>query len=296
MGVIFIFLAACGYATVALFGRWIFDHELPMYAVLTWRFAGAALIFHLWKFYSCRQPVPFKAKSACFLMGMFADALQTSLFFFSIAYVGASIAALLLYTFPLFVFLIQRFFFHEPASKIQWISLSLSLTGCLFIINPFQEISFSSDNFQGIWFGLATGLTYAFYLCFGAHFTKTIPPTASAAYLTSGAAISFFLITLTRGELLFPSLPSEWLLSFLIVLIATVIPLFFLVKGMQLLGATQTALLFTLEPIVTIIFAVLFFNESLVGTKIVGSLLILSSAVLIQKKKEPLSIPIVTQE
>ena len=183
----------------------------------------------------------------------------------------------------------QRFFFREPASKIQWISLSLSLTGCLFIINPLQEISLLSDNFQGIWFGLAAGLTYAFYLCFGAHFTKKIPPTASAAYLTSGAATSFSLIALTRGELIFPALPSEWLLAFLIVLIATVIPLFFLVKGMQLLGATQTALLFTLEPIVTIFFAVLFFNESLVDTKIVGSLLILSSAVLIQKKKTPLS-------
>ncbi len=285
MGALYVFLAACGYATVALFGRWIFDHELPMYAVLSWRFAGAALIFHLWTVFSCKQSSPLKTKIACFLMGMFADALQTSLFFLSVAYVGASIAALLLYTFPLFVFLIQRFFFQAPASKIQWISLLLSLLGCLLIINPFQQVSLSSDNFQGIWLGLATGLTYAFYLSFGAHFTKNIPPPTSAAYLTSGAAASFSLIALARGELFFPSLPSEWLLAFLIVLIATVIPLFFLVKGMQILGATQTALLFTLEPIVTILFAVLFFNESFLGTKIIGSLLILSSALLIQKKK-----------
>ncbi len=288
MGTLFIFLAACGYATVALFGKWIFDHDLPMYTVLAWRFAGAALVFHLWTFYSGQKSIPLKEKRACFLMGMFADALQTSLFFFSVAYVGASIAALLLYTFPLFVFLIQRLFFQEPASKIQWIGLFFSLSGCLFIINPFETLSLSPNNLHGIWFGLATGLTYAFYLCFGAYFTKKIPPTASAAYLTSGAAVSFSLIALTRGELFFPSLPSEWLLAFLIVLLATVIPLFCLVKGMQLLGATQTALLFTLEPIVTIFFAVLFFNESLVGTKIIGSLLILSSAILVQRKKVPL--------
>ena len=285
IGIFYVFLASCGYATVALFGRWIFDHHLAMYTMLAWRFGGAALVFWLGARLLSLDKIPRKKKISCFLMGVFADTLQTSLFFSCVARVGASIAALLLYTFPFFVFLIQRFFFRQHATKIQWISLCISSIGCLLVIDPFRFTHALEEDALGIFFGLATGLAYAFYLSFGAYFTKDLPPISSASYLTRGAFLSFASIAFFRGELVIPTETSEWICILLMSLFATVIPLFCLVKGMQLLGASQTALLFTMEPIVTIFFAILFFNESLTPLKILGSGLILGAALLIQKKK-----------
>jgi drug/metabolite transporter (DMT)-like permease len=240
--------------------------------------------------FQSREKISLKKKFSCFLIGVFADTLQTTFFFLSIERVGASLAALSLYTFPLFVFLIQRFIFQQLATKIQWISLSISLLGCLLVIHPFQKTSGLSTDWFGIILGLAAGLTYAFYFSFGAHITKGISPISSASYLTGGAFFAFTLIAFSQGELVMPVLASDWMIAVLMILIATIIPLLCLVKGMQRLGAMQTSLLFTIEPVITILLAVLFFGESLTLFEVLGSLCIISSALLIQKKKVPSSV------
>lgn len=215
--------------------------------------------------------------------------LQTSVFFLCIARLGASLAALLLYTFPFFVFLIQRFVFKQIATKIQWVSLLISLVGCLLIIAPLEQGQPIPTDSLGVIFGLLSGLIYAFYISFGAYFTKGIPPVSSASFLTSGASLGFALVAFFQGELSMPSVVSEWLLATLMALIATVIPLLCLVKGMQLLGATRTALLFTIEPVITIFFAILFFEESLTVPKMLGSACILGSALLIQRDRKKIT-------
>ncbi len=70
-------------------------------------------------------------------------------------------------------------------------------------------------------------------------------------------------------------------------LFATVIPLLALIRGMQLVGAARASLLFTIEPVATVLLAAYLFNEPLTLGKIAGSALILLSAILIGK--EPLS-------
>jgi len=287
IGFLLVLVAACGYATVALFGKWIVLHHLPMYMILTWRFGGAAILFFiLTKILNEKNQTDGKGKRACFLLGLSGDVLQTTLFFFTVAEVGASIASLLLYTFPLFVFLLQRFCFKQKAFLFQWLSLGMTLIG-VFLIVPCNA---ANMNLKGILYGLGTAITYACYLSFGAHFTKTLPASIASNYLTCGASGGFALLTIFAGEpSLVPSIWPEWLAIIGLMVIATVIPLICLVRGMQLLGASQTALLFTLEPVVTIIFAALLFQEPITFRIIAGSMLILLSAFVLQRKNSSTS-------
>lgn len=289
-GILLILLAACGYATVALFGKWIFIHQLPIYTVLSWRFGGAALLFLFWTWRSRTGRATLKKAFPCILIGLLGDASQTSFFFFSIARVGASLAAVLLYTFPLFVLLIQRFFFQHKINKMQWMSLAVSFCGGLLVIDPFQQISLVSDYGVGIFFGLATAAIYACYLSFSAHFTKELPAAAASSYLSIGAFISFAGLAFSRREFAMPSGDQEWLLAGSIILFATVIPLLCLIKGMQYIGPAHASLIFTVEPLVTILFSSLFFNESLTLLQILGSVLILSAVVFKQMEKPTSSV------
>lgn len=279
-------IAACGYATVALFGKWIFLHQLPMYFILTWRFGGAALFFFVFSHIQRYRPLTSKEKWKCFLLGLFGDVPQTTFFFFAVDKAGASIAALLLYTFPLFVFLLQSFYFKQKTSLWQWLSLGIALIG-VFLIIPSDGVGL---NIEGVFYGLATAIIYACYLSFGAHYTKTLPVPRASSYLTSGAFGGFALLAIFSGEGLVASF--SWSASIIIlgiITIATIIPLVFLLRGMQLLGATQASLLFTFEPVVTVILAILLFQEPVTFQIITGSLLILVSACILQGKKSSVS-------
>lgn len=283
LGFLYMFVAAFGYGTVALFGKWIFLHELPMYTLLTWRFGGAALLFALLTRFdkSSSVPISWKLKGACFLLGLCGDLLQTTLFFFAVGAVGASLSALLLYTFPLFVFLLQRFLFKQRASLIQWLSLSTALLG-IFLVFPMDSFAL---NAKGILYGLGTAVAYATYLCYGAHFTQSLPTPLASTYLTAGACTGFLLLSLALQDT--PPLPMtsmEWITILGMVLIATVIPLFCLLRGMQLLGAVQSSLLFTLEPVITILFATLLFSEPFTLRIGAGGTLILLSTLTLRQK------------
>jgi drug/metabolite transporter (DMT)-like permease len=284
-GFLLMLIATCGYATVALFGKWIFLHQLPMYMILMWRFGGAAVLFAiLSKIQKSGEQSFRKEKGICFLLGLCVDVPQTTLFFFTVLEVGASVAALLLYAFPLFVFILQRCCFKQQASILQWLSLGIALVG-IFLVVPCNAVSF---NLKGTLFGLGTAITYACYLCFGARYTKTMPVSVASAYLTFGAFCGFAILALFFGEAaLLPAASPEWLTILGMIAIATVAPLLCLVRGMQLLGAAQSALLFTMEPVITIISATLLFEEPFTLRILGGSMLILLSALLFQRKKKP---------
>ncbi len=278
-------MAACGYATVAIWAKWIFNENISMYNALIWRFGGAALLLWFFLFFQKRVHLPFKKRMTCFLIGVVGDALQTSLFFFSIARIGASLATILVYTFPFFVFLIQRFVFKQAASRMQWVSLGVSFLGCILVINPFTPITPSPEYWTGVFFGLGTGVAYACYIAFGAHFTKNLPALNASAHLTTGAFTSFLILAFTQGTVALPATQTEWTLAALLMLAGTLIPLLCLIKGMQLIGATQTSLLFTIEPVITVSIAALLLHEPLTWTNVLGALLVLTSAFLIQKRK-----------
>lgn len=285
-GALWILGAACSYATVAIFGKWVFVLQIPMLTALNWRFGIAALIFWIW--YRCLQPsykITFSQKRSCFMIGFLGDACRTLLFFLTISKLGASLASLLLFTFPFFVFLWQRFIFQQPASKIQWLGLSLSSLGCFFTIIPWES-HIEITDWSGILCGLCCGFVESCYIVFSQRLTKNIPTPYVASYVTRGAFLSLATIALWKGQLHLPNTSTEWSLAISISIFATVIPIFCLMKGLQKISAAQASLLFTIEPLITIWLAVTLFGETFTLSKMIGSALILSSALLIQRKQE----------
>ncbi len=296
-GTLWILGAACSYATVAIFGKWVFVLQIPMWTALSWRYGIAAFIFWIW---INRQNILYRKstkpdfisppllttsqKRSCFLIGLLGDTCRTTLFFLTISKLGASLASLLLFTFPFFVFLWQRFIFQQPASKTQWLGLSLSSLGCFFAIIPWEG-QIQIEDWSGVLCGLGSGFVESCYIVFSHRLTKNITASSVASYVTRGAFLSLAIMALWNGQFYFPSTSTEWSLAVSIAIFATVIPVFCLMKGLQKIGAAQASLLFTIEPIITIWLAVYLFGEPFTLAKMIGSALILGSAILIQRKQ-----------
>jgi drug/metabolite transporter (DMT)-like permease len=69
--------------------------------------------------------------------------------------------------------------------------------------------------------------------------------------------------------------------------VSTVIAVLFFVAGLRVLGSSKTALLSTLEPVVTVTLAALFLAEALKPTQLIGGALVLGGALLLATQATP---------
>ena len=91
-------------------------------------------------------------------------------YFNAIAGGSLAIAALLLYTAPVFVMLMSVILFHEKLTKEKIVALILTFVGCGCITGAFAgNLSVSRETFL---YGLASGFGYALYSIFGKPATR----------------------------------------------------------------------------------------------------------------------------
>ena len=103
-------------------------------------------------------------------------------------------------------------------------------------------------------------------------------PSVLSALVSSGAAMSLTAGSALAGELR----PGEltlagwgWLACLALVSTVAAVNLFF--AGLRRVGPTTASILSTVEPVVTVLLAFVFFGEVLAGLQLLGGLLVLSA-------------------
>lgn len=95
----------------------------------------------------------------------------------------------------------------------------------------------------------------------------------SAAMLTPIAGLA--------GQLSLPVLPKAWLYIILFALDGGIVATAFLQIGINIIGGRKASILSALEPVTSLVLGVLFFNEAIGITKIVGICLIIASVIVL---------------
>jgi drug/metabolite transporter (DMT)-like permease len=278
VGVLLVTLSATGFATLAIFAKLAYSEGLDLASTLSWRFAGATVVLWAWLLWRGDWRLSKRDAIAATLLGAFGYAIQAALFFGALAHSSAGVSALLLYTYPAFVTLLDWLQSGNPPGSRRTIALSLALVGCLLTI----DLSNATLKPLGVVLGIACGVWYALYLTFGASLVRSVSPVTTSAYLSFGAALSFLGAAFLGQGLVVPeSSTALWTVAGL-VLLATVLPIVALFSGIQRLGTSQTAILSTIEPVVTVLLGIVFLGEQLVAKQVIGALLVVSSVVLLQ--------------
>lgn len=214
-----------------------------------------------------------------------------SILFFSTCYFTAirmmtlSVAAILLYTSPIWVMLMSLLLFHEKMTGRKLLALILSFIGCIFV----SGIG-SGENIitpLGILIGLGSGFGYGLYSILG-----TI---ALRRYSTYTVTTYTFVIA-AIGSLFTCSLPDLWhkitacqskpyLCFFLILtgIVTAVIPFLLYTLGLEHIEASRAAILATIEPMVATLIGVIVFHEYLTPLSALGILSILGAIIILNK-------------
>ncbi|MEJ8546704.1 DMT family transporter [Brevibacillus borstelensis] len=267
---------------MSIFAIYAYEAGASVSTLLFLRFLLAALLFFAWMAVK-REPLGISKRQglALFCLGGVLYTLQSLSFFSSVKYIPASMAALLLYTFPVYV-AVLNYFVNKEALRTQTIgAMALSIAGLVLVLG----LSFEGIQPLGVALALAAAVFYSVYFIVGNRVVTGLSPYVTSAYVSLFAALSTFGLALRDGGPAFDFGAQGWLALGGIVLFSTILAMACLFLGIQLIGSTRASVLSTLEPVVTIGCSALLFGERLGWLQLLGGCAVLLGAVLIVRSQ-----------
>lgn len=214
-------------------------------------------------------------------IGIGGYSMVAGLYFNAITRIPASLASMLLYTYPALVMLFSLASGTEKFALRKFIALAMSMTGIALILG-FPAHGF---NLTGILMAFAAAFFYSAYIIVSQKLLKNISPLVTTTFLAWSAAVSFTVFGLVRGQLNLNFGYQAWVAILLIALVSTVGAITAFLNGLKLIGASQASIISTIEPLVTAVLSMLLFKEVLTVLQFAGGGLILLATVLLQLKK-----------
>lgn len=295
-GVLIVAVGVVCFSTKSVFIKLAYAYDIDTISLLALRMCFSlpffvAVLFFKWnQVKKLRPAIVFKTMS----LGVIGYYMASWLDFKGLSYISASLERLILFTYPTFVVLISRFIFKKKLNANQLVALLLTYIGISIIVfyNDNASLEATSMYYVGIAYVLISALVYASYLVIG------------GALIAKVGTVSFTtlaMLSATAGVLIHKMLSSEQSLlhypapvyqySFVMAVIATVIPSFLISEGIKRIGASNTAIVGGVGPVSTLILAYLFLGETINAFQVVGTVLVMVGVVVIslpQKKPKTL--------
>lgn len=282
-GFLLVFLSASGFSAMPIFARLAYYNGVNIFELLTARFLVAGLV--LTAYQRLRPPFrPLRAqeRGGALLMGFCGYAAASLCFFSALQRIPVSLASILLYAYPALVAIFAALAGIERFDRSKAAALLFSLLGIFFVLGA----SFNTADPSGVALALAAALFYSGYVLVGNWTLREAPLTAATAWISWSAAFGVGAYGLAAGQLSFTFGLGGWLAVVGLAFFSTVVAVLAFLQGVMLVGASRASIISTLEPPLTVILAAIFLAETLTLVQLLGGVLVLASAVLVNRKKE----------
>lgn len=283
MSYLYIIFGAILWGTIGVFVRSLQAYGFSAFEIVAIRVIAAGLILLSLVLFKDRSLLKIKLTDTKYFIGtgIFSIVFFNWCYFTTMRELSLSVAVVLLYTAPAFVAIISRFVFKEPLNKTKLSALFIMILGCYLVAGGLsaQEVTVSG---YGLLVGLGSGLGYALYSIFG----KLASKKYSSLTITTYTFIFASLIMIPFGglyenvELLLNT--RVLLTGFTLGLIPTTLAYLLYTAGLSKVETGQAAIIANVEPVAAMIIGVGIYGDKLTVWQIVGSILILSAAVLVQ--------------
>lgn len=281
-GTLYIILSAVSFAILPLVVKIAYNIGMSTIAILTGRFVTAAVF--LWITIIIRK-VKFKLSKKDFisltLLGILGYGLMSTFYFTTVKMTSASMASMLLYTYPIIVTVCSTIIYHEKFTVTSFTSLILSSIGIIFVVN----VAAKNVNPTGILYGLITAFIYSAYIIISSRLVGQIDSLVVTAFVATSAGVMFLLISLIQHSFTFNIGLKGWTCIGCIGIVSTFIAILAFFKGLKIIGPSKSSIISTLEPVLTIILSCIIFKDKMTVLQLIGGILILSSVVMLQYEK-----------
>lgn len=217
--------------------------------------------------------------------GILSYFLFNNCYFIAIKSVGVAVSSLLLYTSPIFVTVMSCIFFGEKMTKKKVLCLVLAVGGCA-LVSGLASGNIEDISAGGILIGLASGFTYALYSIFSTYALRKYHAITVTFYTFLFGATAALIIGNPINTLRTVATPSGIAWSLALGIITGAVPYFLYTLGLAKVKPSHAAVIATVEPVVASLIGIFLFRESADLFTVIGIVLIIGAAVLLNLSKE----------
>lgn len=205
----------------------------------------------------------------CAVLGVVGNTFMTVFYYMAFSYLQVSMVAILLYTYPVMVFMYSALFEKTKVNINKTIAMLMAFIGC------FLSLGFPGGmgnlSAKGLMFGLLAAVFFAFMNIYSGMKLSHIDSLAINFYSTAFSLIALiiykFPMYILRGEV------SGKLIFFTLILslICEIIPLTLLYAAVKKIGSLKTSIIGNLEIPTAMILGFLCFNQHVSLLQICGA-------------------------
>jgi drug/metabolite transporter (DMT)-like permease len=216
-----------------------------------------------------------------------------SFYFLSIAQGSVAVAATLMYSAPIFVYLVSFTLRLERPSARKWAAIAVVMLGILLLTRVY-DIGTSAVTFVGVWAGLLAGLSYALFI-FG--FKYAAPHASPQGILVIAFAVVAILLLWTgeQTQIAAALSSSDWPLFVGLGVLGAGLSFVLYIIGLNRTASTLASIVAMVEPVTAALFGVVVLNEQLAGPQVLGMVLILVTVTALslysQRQRRPVINP-----
>lgn len=209
----------------------------------------------------------------CTFAGLFGYYLATLLDFHSLKLIDANINRLIVYTFPIYVLLLNSIIEKRLPKSTDMLVFASVQVGLFFVLGGIH-LSLTFTDTLGTLFALFASISYAIYIIINQQIGKKI---GSILFTTYAVTFSFIFINIHFFSVYTPentitALSGNALIIIVIMAIfCTFLPLLLISEGIKRIGASRFSLINASGPVMTILLAFIFLSETMTTQQIIGA-------------------------
>lgn len=298
MGTLFVIIAGSLWGAMGIFVRGLAKCGLSSIDICFVRMVTAVVLMTIYFLLFKRDALKIKIKD----IWVFAGTGILSLTFFGYCYfttiqmTSMSVAAVLLYTSPVFVLLLSAVLFKEKITKKKVICVLIALLGCVFVTGIIGSSKMAIST-VGILFGIGSGLGYGLYSIFGRYAINkgygAITITFYSFFFSSVALLFIANPVVVIQKVFGSGMNSDSSQVYINIMYAigtaivvTILPYVFYTLGLTKIENGKAAVIACIEPIMATVLGFLVFGEVLSLPEIFGVALVLLAIVLLNTEEK----------
>lgn len=222
--------------------------------------------------------VPLRSLPVLAVQGLVGSLGTSLLYAFALLYLPVSVAILLLYLYPAMVVGTGAIIFHRKIGLFQLGALALTLLGTVLASGVIAGVG--NLPLIGVGLGIAAALAYTIFNLLGEVAVHQVSPLAAMCFAQWFSTLG--LLIYQRGAILALPWNAEVAgIGLALATIASIIPFYLMLQGIQWIGADKASILSTFELPMTFLFAAVFIDETPTWNQWAGGILVLGGIILL---------------
>jgi len=275
--------SAVAFAVAPIFAKVAYAHGVDSFALLALRFGSATLV--VWALVPTLGPRRGRERPRrgtvlrVLALGAVVLPAEVTLYFASLHHIGAGLAEVLLFLYPMWVVLISAVVLRQPVTRLVVGCSVAAVAGAALTVGAVSGV-----DLLGVLLAVGASLGFACYVVLSGRLVHGVGSLLTTALVTTGAALTFTAAALATGSR-GPSDIAGWAATAGLSLVGTVVSFLLLTLGLARMPSTEASVISTVEPAVAVLLGVVLLGEPIGVLQVVGVAVVLGSvAVLVRQE------------